>query len=305
MLRRLRDGRSGSSSPSCPGRTGGWRSPGGPSSCCGACCRRAFAVAMGALVAAVQRGESLARPSPSVGVVFVLLQVLAPDPPGDQRQPREPGGGLALRPADRGVRPAAGDGAPRGPEARRGPDRGPGVRRGDDRAADAHQHGLHRRGARPDRSSGLASAAVLFAYAWWAPVVLAGAWLGTHWFLRESAVWQRPQHRARARGAAARRVRLPARRGPARGQGAAPLRPGRLGDGAVRRPADAAAPAAVRGDAPAGEAARLEPAARGRGQRGGVLVAGLRRGLGPARPRARGRVRAGGGGRERRSPSAA
>jgi ABC-type multidrug transport system fused ATPase/permease subunit len=37
---------------------------------------------------------------------------------------------------------------------------------------------------------GLACAAVLLGYAWWAPVVLAGAWLSTHWFLRESAVWQ-------------------------------------------------------------------------------------------------------------------
>jgi hypothetical protein len=34
---------------------------------------------------------------------------------------------------------------------------------------------------------GLAFAAVLFGYAWWAPVVLAGAWPATHWFLRESA----------------------------------------------------------------------------------------------------------------------
>jgi ABC-type multidrug transport system fused ATPase/permease subunit len=37
---------------------------------------------------------------------------------------------------------------------------------------------------------GLASAAVLAAYAWWAPIVLAGAWLATHWLLRESAVWR-------------------------------------------------------------------------------------------------------------------
>ena len=36
---------------------------------------------------------------------------------------------------------------------------------------------------------GLACAAILFAYAWWAPIVLAGAWLATHWFLRESAIW--------------------------------------------------------------------------------------------------------------------
>jgi len=37
---------------------------------------------------------------------------------------------------------------------------------------------------------GLASAAVLFGFAWWAPIVLAGAWLATHWLLRESGVWR-------------------------------------------------------------------------------------------------------------------
>ena len=31
---------------------------------------------------------------------------------------------------------------------------------------------------------------MLAAYAWWAPLVLAGAWLATHWLLRESAVWR-------------------------------------------------------------------------------------------------------------------
>jgi ABC-type multidrug transport system fused ATPase/permease subunit len=38
--------------------------------------------------------------------------------------------------------------------------------------------------------AGLASAAVLFGFAWWAPPLLAGAWLSTHWLLRESAVWK-------------------------------------------------------------------------------------------------------------------
>ena len=38
--------------------------------------------------------------------------------------------------------------------------------------------------------AGLASAAVLAGYAWWAPVLLAGAWLATHWLLRESGVWR-------------------------------------------------------------------------------------------------------------------
>src|SRR5438034_2304681 len=47
---------------------------------------------------------------------------------------------------------------------------------------------------------GLASAVVLAAYAWWAPIVLAGAWLATHWLLRESAVW-RDRNTEEVRGA--------------------------------------------------------------------------------------------------------
>src|SRR5690242_13811918 len=41
-----------------------------------------------------------------------------------------------------------------------------------------------------DMVAGLAQACVLFGFAWWAPPVLAGAWLGTHWLLRESAIWR-------------------------------------------------------------------------------------------------------------------
>ena len=37
---------------------------------------------------------------------------------------------------------------------------------------------------------GLSCAVVLAAFAWWAPLVLGGAWLATHWLLRESAVWR-------------------------------------------------------------------------------------------------------------------
>jgi ABC-type multidrug transport system fused ATPase/permease subunit len=37
---------------------------------------------------------------------------------------------------------------------------------------------------------GLASAALLVAYAWWAPILLGGAWLSTHWLLKESAIWR-------------------------------------------------------------------------------------------------------------------
>ncbi len=38
-------------------------------------------------------------------------------------------------------------------------------------------------------TGGVASAVILARYAWWAPLVLAGAWLATHWLLRESAIW--------------------------------------------------------------------------------------------------------------------
>ena len=41
-----------------------------------------------------------------------------------------------------------------------------------------------------DFGAGLASALVLFGLAWWAPLLLGGAWSATHWLLRESAVWR-------------------------------------------------------------------------------------------------------------------
>src|SRR5262249_37500525 len=48
--------------------------------------------------------------------------------------------------------------------------------------------------------SGAAFAVLLFGYAWWPPLLLAGAWLATHWLLRESAVW-RDRDTARVREA--------------------------------------------------------------------------------------------------------
>jgi len=39
-------------------------------------------------------------------------------------------------------------------------------------------------------AGGLASAVVLAAYTWWAPILLLGAWFATHYLLRESAVWK-------------------------------------------------------------------------------------------------------------------
>jgi ATP-binding cassette subfamily B protein len=148
-----------------------------------------FAIAMGALVAAVQRGEGLAGPLAVVGVVFVLLQVLHPI---HQAISANLGSRVAAWLFDRlteaCVRPA-GMGHLEDPQLT-----------GDltvAREFDAGMTGppMHMNmdfiaGGLVQTIVGLASAAVLFAFAWWAPFVLAGAWLSTHWFLRESAVWR-------------------------------------------------------------------------------------------------------------------
>ena len=66
---------------------------------------------------------------------------------------------------------------------------------------------------------GLATGLLLFGYAWWAAPLLIGAWVSTHYLLRESAVWQdRNTDEVRTR-ATPLRVRVPARGRPARGEG--------------------------------------------------------------------------------------
>jgi ABC-type multidrug transport system fused ATPase/permease subunit len=147
-----------------------------------------FAVAMGALVAAVQRGESLAAPLAVVGVVFVLLQTLHPV---HQALSYDLGSRVAawlydhlaqacVRPAGVGhlEDPALATDLTVAREFDAGMTGPPMHLNMDFIAAGLVQTVV-----------GLASAAVLFAYAWWAPLVLAGAWLATWWFLRESAVW--------------------------------------------------------------------------------------------------------------------
>ena len=55
-----------------------------------------------------------------------------------------------------------------------------------------------------DMISGIASAAILFAFEWWVPFLLGGAWFATHWLLKESGVWRdrnTPQVRAAQRDA--------------------------------------------------------------------------------------------------------
>ena len=149
----------------------------------------AFAIAMGALVSAVQRGDRLTHPLVFVGVVFILLQVMSPIQTaisanlGDRTA-----AWLHDRLTEACVRPL-------------------GLAHLEDPTLTsdltvARDFDLGMTGPPVSLSldfvaaglielfGGIASAAVLFGYSWWAPLVLAGAWLSTHWLLRESAVWR-------------------------------------------------------------------------------------------------------------------
>jgi ATP-binding cassette subfamily B protein len=148
-----------------------------------------FAIATGALVGAVQRGTSLSGLLAITGAVFILLQVLAPIHQaisanlGDRTAAwlydrlteacvRPPGMGHLEDPALTNDLTVARDfdlGMT-----------GPPLSFAMDFIA----------GSLVEMLGGLAAAALLFAYAWWAPILLAGAWLATHWLLRESAVWR-------------------------------------------------------------------------------------------------------------------
>ena len=149
----------------------------------------AFAVAMGVLVGAVQGGEPLAGPLAFVGVVFVLLQVLAPL---QQAISANLGSRVAAWLYDRLTEACV---------------RPPGIGHLEDptlssdltvaREFDFGMTGppMHINmefiaGGLVELVAGSAAAVVLFGYAWWAPLLLGGAWASTHWLLRESSVWR-------------------------------------------------------------------------------------------------------------------
>src|SRR5204863_2030479 len=148
-----------------------------------------FAIAMGRLVGAVQRGDDLAAPLALVGVVFVLLQVLSPIH-------HAVGANLGSRTAawlyDRLTTACVG---PPGMGHLEDPELTSDLTMARDfdlgitgppmsYSMDFIASGL------VELVAGLTSAIVLAGYAWWAPLLLAGAWLSTHWLLRESAIWR-------------------------------------------------------------------------------------------------------------------
>jgi ABC-type multidrug transport system fused ATPase/permease subunit len=147
-----------------------------------------FAIAMGLLVAAVQRGGGLAGPLAFAGIVFVLLQVLTPihQAVGANLGDRT-AAWLYDRLTEACVRPP-GMGHLEDPKLTNDLT----VARDFDLGMTGPPLSISMdfiAGGLVEMVGGVASAAVLAAYAWWAPILLGGAWLATHWLLRESAIW--------------------------------------------------------------------------------------------------------------------
>jgi ABC-type multidrug transport system fused ATPase/permease subunit len=147
-----------------------------------------LAITTGVLVGAVQAGHGLAGPLAATGVVFVALQVLTP-------LHTAVGVNLGNRTAawlnDRLLAATVGP---------------PGLGHLEDQALTddltvARDFDLGITGPPLSISmdfiagglvglvTGVASAAVLAGYRWWAPIVLVAGWASTHWLLRESGVW--------------------------------------------------------------------------------------------------------------------
>jgi ATP-binding cassette, subfamily B, bacterial len=159
----------------------------------------AFAVAMGALIGAVRAGSPLAAPLAFAGGVFLLLQVLSPI---HQAISANLGYRTSCWLYDRLTEACVG---PRG------------IGHLEDPALTtdltvAREFDLGITGPPLSVSmdfiasglttliAGLASAAVVSVWHWWAGLLLAGAWLSTHWLLRESGVW-RDRNTAEVQGA--------------------------------------------------------------------------------------------------------
>jgi ABC-type multidrug transport system fused ATPase/permease subunit len=148
-----------------------------------------FAIVIGLLVGAVERGENLLIPVLLVGLVFVPLQVLAP-------LHHVVGANLGSRTAawlyDRltlaCVRPP-GMGHLENPKLATDLSMARDFDLGITGPPMAISMDFIASGL-VEMIAGLASAAALAGFAWWPPLLLAGAWLATHWLLRESAVWK-------------------------------------------------------------------------------------------------------------------
>ena len=147
-----------------------------------------FAISMGVLVSAVQHGHPLAGPLAFAGAVFVLLQVLNPiHQAASANLGDRTASWLYDRLTEACVRPP-GMGHLEDPTLTNDLT----VARDFDLAMTGPPLAISMdfiASGMVEMLGGVASAMILARYAWWAPIVLAGAWLATHWLLRESAIW--------------------------------------------------------------------------------------------------------------------
>ena len=148
-----------------------------------------FAVAMGVLVGAVQRGDALGPRLALAGGVFIAMNVLAPVH-GTVGSILGAKTGVWLN--TRLLRACV---EPPGLAHLERPDLADELAKARD--FDAGTVGPPLEVAMPEVAGGfatvlggLAQATVLGAYRWWAPLLLGGAWLSSHVLLRESALWK-------------------------------------------------------------------------------------------------------------------
>lgn len=148
-----------------------------------------FAIVMGVLVNAVQHDLPLGTPLTITAIVFIALQIITPIHTavsanlGDRTA-----AWLYDKLTEASVRPA-GMGHLEDPELAQ-----------DMTTAREFDLGMHGpplslsldfiAGGLADLLAGIAAAIVLFGYSWWAPFAVGGAWIATHWLLRESGVWK-------------------------------------------------------------------------------------------------------------------
>ncbi|MEJ7628660.1 MAG: ABC transporter ATP-binding protein [Nocardioidaceae bacterium] len=148
-----------------------------------------FAITMGVVVGAVQDGSSLADPLSAMGVTFMLLQVL---PPVHEAVSQNLGSKVSAWLYDQLAATCVSP---------------PGIGHLEDpkltsdlttaREFDLGMTGPPMfmnvgfiAGGLVELVGGAASVIVLFAFSWWAALLLAGAWGSTHWLLRESSIWR-------------------------------------------------------------------------------------------------------------------
>lgn len=148
-----------------------------------------FVVAMGVLVGAVQRGDNLVIPLVLVGGMFVLVQVLSPL---HLMVSQNLGSRMAAYLYDRLTVACT---EPQGMAHLENPDLNSDLAMARDFdlgisgpplfvSMDFIAAGL------VEMIAGLVATSLLFGYTWWAPILIGGAWLMTHYLLRESGVWR-------------------------------------------------------------------------------------------------------------------